>query len=679
MTNMGFTFSGYQKPAKFRLFTTTRARLLGLVSLLALLTAPVAPPSRLPVAVAATTTTISVCDEAHLLAALAVGGDITFGCSGTITLTTTPVTGIVINSSTNLDASGQNVTIDGGGTRGIFSLASAVPTVTLKNLTLTHAGGTGAIYNNQGAANLNIINTTFSNNTTGFGGTSPAIYNLEGNLTITNSLFLSNTEGIGDSGGAILSIGFGNLTITNTRFIGNTAPNTHGGALITEMVSANIVDSTFTNNTSNRPNGAAGAIFNIGKLSVRNSTFTNNTVNGSNGAGGAIYNLNELKVINSTFVGNASGSGAVIYTTGPQSTTITNIINSTLTANTGGTALEGAGGSSLNVVNSIVANSPAGNCLNPAGSISGHHNLETGITTTCGTNSLLTANPLLGPLADNGGPTQTLALLAGSPAIDGADNAVCLAEPPNGAGKLDQRGVARPQGQGCDIGAFELDPSVLAAPSALRAATFSPTRIDLSWQANTTTPTGFSLQRKAGADGTYAPVATLPVNTTSFSDTPLAADTTYFYRVQATQDGLVSAFSNEVSATTGAANLVVTLPTDDGGGTVAGSLSAALLQANAGQVITFNLTGGASIAVRGQLPTPKAGISIDGGSCPPGAGGGPRLSLDGTGTPALVNGLQFNKGATLKNLRLKGFGGRQLVVLGGAGSLQLQCVVASKA
>jgi len=60
--------------------------------------------------------------------------------------------------------------------------------------------------------------------------------------------------------------------------------------------------------------------------------------------------------------------------------------------------------------------------------------------------------PLLGPLADNGGPTWTHALLAGSPAIDAADDAACVAPPING---VDQRGVARPQGVGCDVGAFE--------------------------------------------------------------------------------------------------------------------------------------------------------------------------------------------------------------------------------
>ena len=69
-------------------------------------------------------------------------------------------------------------------------------------------------------------------------------------------------------------------------------------------------------------------------------------------------------------------------------------------------------------------------------------------------------NPLLGPLANNGGPTQTFALLPGSPAIDAGNDAVCMAAvgaPDYGAGGFDQRGVTRPHGSHCDIGAFELD------------------------------------------------------------------------------------------------------------------------------------------------------------------------------------------------------------------------------
>jgi hypothetical protein len=81
--------------------------------------------------------------------------------------------------------------------------------------------------------------------------------------------------------------------------------------------------------------------------------------------------------------------------------------------------------------------------------------------TSCGSDPqhFSTADPKLGPLADNGGPTQTMALLPGSPAIDTADNAICAAAPVN---NLDQRGQTRPTDgnndsvAACDIGAYEL-------------------------------------------------------------------------------------------------------------------------------------------------------------------------------------------------------------------------------
>jgi predicted outer membrane repeat protein len=98
--------------------------------------------------------------------------------------------------------------------------------------------------------------------------------------------------------------------------------------------------------------------------------------------------------------------------------------------------------------NTIVANSPSGgNC---SGTITnGGNNLDSGDTCGWGSNngSLSNIDPKLGPLAANGGPTQTMALLPGSPAINAGADPGCPA--------TDQRGVARPQGAHCDIGAYE--------------------------------------------------------------------------------------------------------------------------------------------------------------------------------------------------------------------------------
>src|SRR5262249_6993811 len=96
----------------------------------------------------------------------------------------------------------------------------------------------------------------------------------------------------------------------------------------------------------------------------------------------------------------------------------------------------------------IIGNAPGSNC---SGTITNNgHNLQWP-GTSCG-NDLNSADPLLGPLANNGGPTFTHALPPGSPALDTGDAGACATAPIN---NRDQRGRSRPQGAGCDIGAYE--------------------------------------------------------------------------------------------------------------------------------------------------------------------------------------------------------------------------------
>ena len=103
--------------------------------------------------------------------------------------------------------------------------------------------------------------------------------------------------------------------------------------------------------------------------------------------------------------------------------------------------------------NSIVSRNFGANCSGPIND--GGHNLVFGDATCPG----VEADPKLGPPRDNGGPTQTIALGAGSAAID-------LVPPGAGCPSTDQRGVARPQGTGCDAGAYELAPPVISGASA---------------------------------------------------------------------------------------------------------------------------------------------------------------------------------------------------------------------
>ncbi len=208
---------------------------------------------------------------------------------------------------------------------------------------------------------------------------------------------------------------------------------------------------TFANNVTSFQGGAID--LQLVDLTVEDSTFSNNHA-ATQSAGGAI-NSNQARgsIVNSTFSGNTAGvAGAVNLSGGPNALTLS-LINNTFTANQATRAL--AGGivttvAQLTLSNNIIAGNVGGDCTLSSTSIVTDHNLDS--DNTChltGPGDLPGTNPLLGPLADNGGPTDTHALLTGSPARDAGGNSTCPA--------ADQRGVTRPQRGICDIGSVEME------------------------------------------------------------------------------------------------------------------------------------------------------------------------------------------------------------------------------
>ena len=199
-----------------------------------------------------------------------------------------------------------------------------------------------------------------------------------------------------------------------------------------------------------------GGFYNFGILTVNNSIIFGNTVNqGSSGSGGGIYNQGTLTVSNSTLSGNSAGSfgGGGIKNDGTLTVTNCTLSGNTATSKGGGILNTGT----LNIANTIIANSTSGGdyASNGGTIVTNLNNLveDASITDASSTSpgsGNISGDPLLGPLANNGGPTLTLALLPGSPAIAAGDATISNAPPING---LDQRGVTRITS---DIGAFSL-------------------------------------------------------------------------------------------------------------------------------------------------------------------------------------------------------------------------------
>jgi hypothetical protein len=274
-----------------------------------------------------------------------------------------------------------------------------------------------------------------------------------GNLTITGPA--GGVTVSGNNTARVFTINSGVTVNMSHLTISNGSVTTGGGGIY------NVGTLTLTNVTVSGNNAAnGGGIDNGGTVTLTtNSTVSGNSAN----AGGGIYNTGILNMTNSTVSGNNAANGGGIDNADGGSATLTNSTvsgNSTPGSGSGG-GINNQTGGTLNLFNSIVANQVSGgDCTNSGIITSNGYNLDSnGSCNLTATGDLPNTNPMLGPLALNPpGSTETQALLAGSPAIDHIPVGV------NGCGTTvttDQRGVKRPQGVGCDIGAYEL----LVAPS----------------------------------------------------------------------------------------------------------------------------------------------------------------------------------------------------------------------
>jgi hypothetical protein len=322
-------------------------------------------------------------------------------------------------------------TVDGGFVNTVVTISNANAHVTLSKLTIRN----GAALDGGGVSNggtLTINRSTLSGNTAGSGGYGQGggIYN-SGTLTINNSAISGNSASQSvDNGGGIYNLG--TLTINNSTVSGNSA--------------------------AGHEEGSGGGIWNGGALTVNNSAISGNSAAGYYVFGGGISSAGTLTINNSTISGNTA-EGFTAHGGGIYSSALT-INNSTISENTSrGTVSQGGGidSGSATLQNSIVANSPSGgNCYGTMTS-NGYNLSSDGTCTFNNTGDLNNTDPKLGQLGNYGGPTQTIPLLSGSPAIDAGNPSGCT----DGQGhllKTDQRGKPRHDKEdtgGCDMGAYE--------------------------------------------------------------------------------------------------------------------------------------------------------------------------------------------------------------------------------
>ncbi len=359
------------------------------------------------------------CTEQGIRDAIAEGGGPhTFTCEGPTTVTT----GAVINISNDVILDGEgNLTVDGDDDHLVFGVNRGV-TAELIGLTMTR--GRYAV----GPPEWRLGGGCIAN---------------DGTLTLTNctvtrcSADESAINGFGSSGGGISSRG--TLTLTNSTVSENSAYDWGGG--IFSSGTATLVNSTVSGNT----NGGIWSRWSRGTMTITNSTVSGNT-------NGGVRNSGTMTITNSTVSGN---TGVDVEQSGGDSLlTLTNstVSGSVLVRHT----VRWPGFLVSTVV--TIATLIDGACAREGDGViwtSNGYNIESP-GATCGfdqeTDQVdVTEGELnLGPLADNGGPTQTHGFVPGSVAMDAIPRKMCEVT-------KDQRGISRRQGARCDVGAYELE------------------------------------------------------------------------------------------------------------------------------------------------------------------------------------------------------------------------------
>jgi hypothetical protein len=281
-------------------------------------------------------------------------------------------------------------------------------------------------------ASLTVDDATLTKSPPGAGG--GLLVASGASATVDNSTLSANSAGGADGGGAMVQPG-GSLTVTNSTVSGNTG--VHGAGLYDDGGTLVVDHSTISANTASSFGGAVGQ--QGGTVTITHSLLTGNS------AEAVWQGSGTLSVVDSTISGNSASVGVgALDVTGTAT-----VRASTVSGNTGRYAISGIGPVTLT---GTAVDNPTTNCFGNVSS-GGYDLISDGSCGTPASTDLIGARAALGPLAANGGPTRTQLPASNSPLIDAIPSGtagLCDSSTPD-----DQRGVARPQGSACDIGAVE--------------------------------------------------------------------------------------------------------------------------------------------------------------------------------------------------------------------------------
>lgn len=274
-------------------------------------------------------------------------------------------------------------------------------------------------------------------------------------VTLTHSAVLSCTAGWG---GGIVNVA-GTLTVQDSTFAGNSASHNGGGIYNMAGGTLTVLDSMFTGNGAGGEGG--GICSEESTLTVRDSTFYNNSAGNGGGLSNRDYETSRTATVqNNTFVANAADQGGGLYTVGALK-----MENCTVAGNSASDSGGGVCGSNYILHNTILWGNTAPNDaqMSTTRATIDTSVVQDGCPRFASCINLLTDNPRLGALGDYGGSTSTVPLLPCSSALDAGNDATCL--------PTDQRGVTRPKGTHCDIGAFEVADRVITVDDDYTAET----------------------------------------------------------------------------------------------------------------------------------------------------------------------------------------------------------------